>query len=320
MCGIAGILYRGSRGAGPVGQTVLTLLDVLGSRGVDGTGVALYGPGELGALVLTVRLEGADVAARVDRLAADLAGVAAVRSVETRGDYARLVVSGGEGELAALADRVEQADAGARVFSGGRALEIIKAVGRAEALRDYGLQGFRGSHGIGHTRLATESRVDVAHCHPFWARPVPDMAVVHNGQITNYHTLRRRMEARGVAFQTDNDSEIIGLYLGGLLAQGATLEEAMLRSMDDLDGTFTYLVSTAEGIGMARDPFGTKPLVVAETADWVAIASEEVALCTAFGRTLVTTQPGGGQVRVWRRATEDAGAAPLELAREAAAV
>jgi methylamine---glutamate N-methyltransferase subunit A len=307
MCGVAGVLYRAPGRTGPIGQTIVRMLDVLGSRGVDGTGVALYGAPREDALVLRVILGGRGPAhEQAGRVNERLERIAAVREAEVLHDYLRLVI-GDNDDVSALAYAVEHDDPGIEVFGIGHAMEVVKQVGPAQVLHDnYCLSTFQGTHGIGHTRLATESRVDISHCHPFWARPYADIAVVHNGQITNYHKLRRRMEMRGVHFCTDNDSEIIALYIAEQLESGATLRQAMERSVDDLDGTFTYLISTAQSIGMAKDGFATKPLVVAETDAWVAIASEEVALCEAFGgmgaaRVLRTYQPPAREVQVWLR-------------------
>src|SRR5205085_10238483 len=321
MCGVAGFLYKDPERTGPIGQTVLRMLDVLGSRGGDGTGVALYGVGVGGSsrekdtaslptpdpplptpFVVRVVLGGHGPAhAQAARITDRVERIATVQEAEVQHDYLRLVVGDGD-DVSTLADAVEHGDSGVEVFSIGSAMEVVKQVGPARVLREkYCLSTFQGTPGIGHTRLATESRVDISHCHPFWARPHADVAVVHNGQITNYRKLRRRMEMRGVHFCTDNDSEIIALYIAEQLASGATLEQALERSVDDLDGTFTYLISTAQGIGMARDFFATKPLVVAETDEWVAIASEEVALCEAFGGALRTYQPPEREVRVWLR-------------------
>jgi glutamate synthase domain-containing protein 1 len=230
-----------------------------------------------------------------------LTAVASVLHAEIRHDYLRLVVAGTD-DVAGLANVVEHEDPGVEVFSIGTAMEVVKQVGPAQVLSDnYCLSTFQGTHGIGHTRLATESRVDISHCHPFWARPYSDVAVVHNGQITNYRKMRRAMETKGVHFCTGNDSEIIALYIAAQLEEGATLQQALERSVDDLDGTFTYLVSTAKGIGMAKDFFATKPLVVAETDEWVAIGSEEVALYEALGDDLHTYLPAAREVRVWER-------------------
>ena len=302
MCGVAGFLYKDPGRTGPIGQTVLRMLDVLGSRGIDGTGVALYGVPREDALVVRVMLGGHGPAhEQAARITDRVERIATVQGAEVQHDYLRLVINDGD-DPSALADTVEHGDPGTLVFSIGRAMEVVKQVGPARVLRKtYCLSTFQGTHGIGHTRLATESRVDISHCHPFWARPHADIAVVHNGQITNYRKLRRHMEMRGVHFCTDNDSEIIAQYIAEQLASGATLQQALERSVDDLDGTFTYLISTAQGIGMARDFFATKPLVVAETDAWVTMASEEVALCETFGGPLRTYEPPAREVQVWPR-------------------
>lgn len=302
MCGVAGFLYKDPGRSGPVGQTVLRMLDVLGSRGVDGTGVALYGPPERDALVLRVKLGGRGSGdEQAARIADRLESMGTIRHCEVRDDYLRLVIATA-GSVARVAEAVEQGDPGVEVFSAGHAMEVVKQVGPAQVLRDrYCLSTFEGTHGIGHTRLATESRVDISHCHPFWARPYADISVVHNGQITNYRKMRRLMEMRGVHFCTDNDSEIIALYIAEQLASGAKLQQALERSVDDLDGTFTYLISTPDGIGMAKDFFATKPLIVTETDEWVAVASEEVALYETFGGVLRTYQPPAREVQVWMR-------------------
>ena len=152
------------------------------------------------------------------------------------------------------------------MFSVGRSLQIYKHVMDGEGLaRAYGLEGSPGRHGVGHTRLATESRIDVQHAHPFWARPFADICVVHNGHITNYHKLRRLYEMKGHRFFTGNDSELLALYLAHRLEEGATIQEAMEASIRDLDGAFSYLLATPDGLGMCRDRVGSMPGIVAET-------------------------------------------------------
>lgn len=302
MCGIAGLLYKTPAG-GPLGRDLLKILGCLNSRGVDSTGLALYGPPS-DSLVLTLWLPGRNgsAAQQAELAAARAAEFARVQAVERRADYLRLQVEY-EGDVAVLADALERAAPGIQVFSAGRSLEIVKQTGGAVVLAErYAIGDFVGTHGIGHTRLATESRVDISHSHPFWARPTPDIAVVHNGQITNYHKLRRRMEMKGVRFQTENDSEIIGLYLVERMQQtGESLEEAMRASVEELDGTFTYLVATADALGFAKDAFATKPLVVAETEAYVALASEDIALRRFVPREVRAWEPPAREVRVWRR-------------------
>jgi glutamate synthase domain-containing protein 1 len=163
-------------------------------------------------------------------------------------------------------------------------MEVIKDLGSAEDVDAvYQVSAMEGTHGIGHTRMATESQVDIAHSHPFWARPFPDIAVVHNGTITNYHKLRRLLENKGHHFATHNDSEVIAVYLADRLERGESLEAALRASVSDLDGTFAYLVSTRDGIGLARDQFATKPLLYAEDEELVILASEEIAIRRVLG-------------------------------------
>src|SRR5579863_9497590 len=158
----------------------------------------------------------------------------------------------------------------------------------------------RGTHAISHTRMASESRVDISHSHPFWARPFPDIAVVHNGHITNYYKLRRRLEMKGHHFNTQNDSEVIAVYIADMMQQGATLDDAVRSTITTLDGSFTYLVATADSIGLARDQFAMKPLMITETDELVAVASEEAALRKAFPFELDTREASAREVRTWR--------------------
>jgi glutamine phosphoribosylpyrophosphate amidotransferase len=147
--------------------------------------------------------------------------------------------------------------------------------------------------------MATESRVDVNHAHPFWAYPFADVTVVHNGQLTNYHKLKRMFEDRGHHFQTGNDSELIAVYLADKLAHGDSLNDTLQASLKDLDGTFTYLVATRDGLGYAKDQWSAKPLVTIETDDVVAIASEEVALREIFAGEIDRLEPQNYEVMTW---------------------
>ena len=147
--------------------------------------------------------------------------------------------------------------------------------------------------------MATESKVDIGHAHPFWAYPFPDVTVVHNGQLTNYHKLKRRYEDEGHRFQTGNDSELIAVYLADKLANGETLDQSLRSSLNDLDGTFTYLVSTRDGLGCAKDRWSAKPLVTMETEDVVAVASEEIALRSVFSEEIQRVEPQESEVLTW---------------------
>lgn len=301
MCGIVGVFYKGETGDGPVGQVLTRMCDQLFRRGPDSAGVALYGSPLEGGLVVRVDLERPDA----DDATADVVAAAGlVTTVQGSGRVSRslrLLVA--DDADAKLADVIEERVPGVRVFSVGRAMEIVKDLGMACDINErFGLDAFRGTHGIGHTRMATESRVDIAHSHPFWARPFPDIAVVHNGQITNYHKLRRRLEQKGHRFATENDSEAIAVYIADRLEAGGSLDEALRASIDDLDGTFAYLVSTAGGIGLARDRFATKPLLYAENDEMVVLASEEISIRAVFpDPALVPRELQAKEVRWWLR-------------------
>ena len=166
----------------------------------------------------------------------------------------------------------------------------------------YDLGGFRGTHAIGHVRMATESDVDISGAHPYWAYPFSDVAVVHNGQLTNYFQWRRRLERAGHRFQSECDSEIIAVYLAEkMAAEGDSLEDAMKQSLDELDGVFTYMAVTQDSLGVAKDEMAAKPLVLYESDDLVAMASEEIAIRAVLNREIDTYDPYEGQVLVWSR-------------------
>jgi glutamine phosphoribosylpyrophosphate amidotransferase len=179
----------------------------------------------------------------------------------------------------------------------GTRLDLVKQVGAPEDLEAiHEISRWHGPLAIGHTRMSTESRIDLSHSQPFWAHGVLDLATVHNGHVTNYHQLRRRYEQQGITFYTDNDSEVIGVYLQDRLMAGRTLQEALADSIDDLDGAFNYLVVSTEGLGVVRDRFGFKPLVLAETDEFVAVATEEIALRQAIPGDYVACEPPAGAV------------------------
>lgn len=301
MCGIVGLLYKDPDRIGPLGGLVGDMCQELGRRGPDSAGFALYGAPVDGALIVRVDLDRPDQEAAAEEAVSVSQQLVTVKDWERTGRSLRMVVSSdAEGKLA---DVIEERVGGVRVFSVGRSMEVVKDLGWAEDLvRAYGIADFRGTHGIGHTRMATESRVDIAHSHPFWARPFPDIAVVHNGTITNYHKLRRRLSLKGHRFSTENDSEVIAVYIADRLQSGESLEDALRASVRDLDGTFAYLISTENGVGLARDQFATKPLLYAENDEVVVLASEEVAIRAIFpDPSLVPMELQAKEVRWWLR-------------------
>ncbi len=301
MCGIVGVFYKRDGQEGPVGQIMTDMCDELFRRGPDSAGVALYGAPINGGLVVRVDLERSDPDVAEGEVLQVVDGVTSVKDAARTARSLRMVVADdAEGKLA---DLIEEGVPGTRVFSIGRSMEIVKDLGMAcDINHRYALGKFHGSHGIGHTRMATESRVDIAHSHPFWARPFPDISVVHNGQITNYHKLRRRLEQKGHRFATENDSEVIAVYIADKLAAGETLDAALRASIADLDGTFAYLISTANGIGLARDQFATKPLLYAEDDEMVVLASEEISIRAVYpDPALVPRELQAKEVRWWLR-------------------
>lgn len=182
----------------------------------------------------------------------------------------------------ALVRLLEDAFPGATVSSLGERMSVYKAVGMVEELADQ-IGSLTGTHGIAHLRLATESRIDPAHAQPFWGRPFFDIAVTHNGHITNYYKLRQKFEARGFSFASHNDSEIIGVYLGDLMEAGASLFEALDRAKFELDGSFSFIVATQNALGVTRDPLATKPLLYVENDEGVTLGSEPQSLYHACG-------------------------------------
>ncbi|MCW2315621.1 glutamate synthase domain-containing protein 1 [Rhodoblastus acidophilus] len=298
MCGIAGIFFKKAETNPTLGQALVDMLDGCQHRGLDSTGFALYENTFKGLRLRFIVDDDAD--ATVARVKAALAEQGAKLVNEKREGASFVVEVKYDGEIRPFAYAMEHA---AKLVSIGSALDIIKDVGTAHDLdRIYGIKSIAGSHGVGHVRLATESEVKPEAAHPFWATGFSDVAIVHNGQITNYWKMRRRLEARGFEFRTDNDSELIAVYLADKLAQGETLELALEQSVDDLDGVFSFLVSTKDGIGFAKDRLAAKPMVMFENDDLVAIASEEVSLNRLFpGRPLSTTEPAPGTFRTWSR-------------------
>jgi len=301
ICGIVGVFYKGAE-AGPVGPTLVEMCQELYRRGTDSVGYAIYGRPLPDTFLVRVDLPSRVAADGGPRAVVDAASeVTRVKDWDLRGHNVRLTVEGdAEGRLAdGIEDRVD----GARVFSVGRSMEIIKELGSAyEVEKTYQVARYEGTHGIGHTRMATESRVDIAHSHPFWARPFPDIAVVHNGTITNYHKLRRQLELKGHHFSTENDSEVIAVYIADRLESGDSMEEALTASVRDLDGTFAYLISTRDGIGLARDQFAMKPLLYAEDDELVVLASEECAIRRVLrDPNLVPRELQAKEVRWWLR-------------------
>lgn len=303
MCGIAGIMYKGAAQTFDTGEALIRMLDGCQHRGPDSTGFALYEEAQPGKLKLRFFLgDAADSRGGVEAIRQRLSELDATITDESEiGDNYRVTVEYTH-DVQRLAYEMERA---AKVISIGTSLEIVKDVGTAHDVDDrYDVHSYRGTHGLGHVRLATESDVKPEAAHPFWATGFADVAIVHNGQITNYWKMRRRLEQRDFLFTTDNDSELIAVYLADKLAQGIALNDALKTSIDDLDGTFSFLASTQDEIGYAKDRLAAKPMILYQDDDLVAVASEEVSLNRLFpGQALNTREPAPGTYATWSRLT-----------------
>lgn len=274
------------------------MLEALACRGPDSVGVAIIGParadddGEWAIRLAPASaefIERAGVFGAVRPLEADGLdpGAAATRRFALR-PFPQVTAGDVERGLGARRGGVE-------VLSLGSRIDLIKQVGGPAGLESaYQVSTWCGPIAIGHTRMSTESRIDLSHSQPFWAHGVPDLATVHNGHVTNYHRLRREFEQQGAVFYTDNDSEVIGVYLRSRVEAGRSLPEAMADSIRDLDGAFSYIVASDRGLGIVRDRFGFKPMTLVETDDLVAAATEEIALRRAFPGDYRVVEPPPG--------------------------
>ena len=310
MCGIAGLIHRNSRS--DIGSEMTAMLQSLKHRGPDSTGFALYGRPTENQCIMRFKVaeqeemkKGFEIHQQVierqkevDRRLETLGARVNLREDAT--EYSHRYTFSFDGDMRKLADYVEDIE-GVEILSIGAGLELIKDLGDATTVSEqYSLSGFQGTHGIGHTRMATESDVDIRSAHPYWAYPFNDVSVVHNGQLTNYWTFRREMERKGHRFMSNCDSELIAVYIADRINEGDDLETAMTRSVEELDGVFTYLVATSDKLGMAKDVMAAKPMVLYESDEFVGLASEEVAIRSIFPNEIETWDPYHGEVKVWQ--------------------
>lgn len=286
MCGIVGIFAKSPAIGEQLGAHLARMLAQMGDRGPDSAGIAIYrDPVPAGAckLSLCAPAGGCDWSAIEARLGEALG----VQAAHVRGPRHALLVVSAEAQQAErwIAEHAPELS----IVSAGRVIEICKeAMPPAEFAQQFALGQLQGSHAIGHTRMATESRVSTAASHPFSTGL--DVCLVHNGSLSNHNRLRSVLRREGIAFQTDNDSEVAAGYLTWRLREGATIEQALAGCLEDLDGFYTFAVGTADGFAVLRDPVACKPAVMAETDDWVAIASEYRALAAL---------PGAADAQMW---------------------
>jgi len=308
MCGIAGRILAGRGGSGGVGRDLVELMDAQEHRGADSTGFAVYGPPrDKGYVVRGMGFDRKDMDSAMDDLVHSLrdhgSGILGEPAVITDGQrhYCFRIEIGDPRDMTAWVSDVDTLSDRIEVQSCGRSLEIIKDVGGARAVAEkHGVREMVGTHGLGHARLATESDVRPNASHPFWARPFPDVAIVHNGQITDYLTWRERLERQGYRFLTGNDSELIAVWISDRMRAGLTMDQALKLSITSIDGVFTYMIANTEGIGFAKDRFAMKPLVVIDRDGDLAMATEEQAVRRIFvGECDVINHDGPSLTGLW---------------------
>jgi len=298
MCGIVGLFLKDEALQPDLGRLTGLMLRELCDRGPDSAGFAVYGAESRGTTkICMVNRNGAvDWSGVARRLGAAIGADVAVETVE---DHAIFRTTGaGDTARKWLIDNVP----GAWVLSQGQSIEIFKGVGDPAAIVErLGLTARTGTHAIGHTRMATESAVTVAGSHPFSTGD--DTCLVHNGSLSNHNRLREQLARHGERFQTDNDSEVAAAYLASRLRAGDTLQGALENGLKDLDGFYTFVVGTRDGFAGIRDPIACKPAVIAETDDWVAMASEYRASAPLPGAGHATIwEPAPATVYAWSRA------------------
>ncbi len=286
MCGIVGLFLKNPNLHPVLGLHFATMLVGMSERGPDSAGFAIYRhPVADNRCKITGFNDdpnypwdetGARLATALD------AGVA----VEVKASHAIITV---DAEVDTVRAWFRQHVPEVRVMGYGRVMEVYKEMGRpADVVARYGVAEMEGSHAVGHTRMATESAVTTSHSHPFTASA--DMCLVHNGSLSNHNRLRQTLVRQGMDFETDNDTEVAARYFAYRLGQGASLAEAMEASLHDLDGFYTFTMGTSDGFAVLRDGIACKPAVLAETGDWVAMASEYRSLAHL---------PGIDDARIW---------------------
>ena len=269
MCGIVGLFLKTETHRPELGRLGAMMLSEMADRGPDSAGFAVYDRATPGTTRITVLAEGQQMqwGPVADRLAAVLDAEVTVQPIE---DHA-LFMTTGDGRAARqwLIDNLPGID----VLAYGNQIELYKSVGRPDLVASrYDLAGRTGTHLIAHTRMATESAITTNGSHPFATGA--DTCLVHNGSLSNHNQLRLQLEREGESFQTENDSEVSAGYLAWRLRCGDTIEQALEKSLTDLDGFYTFAIGVADGFAILRDPIACKPAVVAETDDWVAMSSE----------------------------------------------
>jgi methylamine---glutamate N-methyltransferase subunit A len=299
MCGIVGLFAKSTEIEDSLGVHLAAMLAQMNDRGPDSAGVAVYrDPAPAGSSKLT--LFSPDPLEDWSALARELGTrFGSAGEPEVRSSHAVIVVAA---EAREAESWIRSSHPDVRVMSAGRSIEIYKETGRPlDFIRQFSLEDFHGTHALGHTRMATESRVTTAGSHPFSTGL--DVCLVHNGSLSNHNRLRERLRREGIDFETENDTEVAAGYVAWRLREGASLEQALEGCLEDLDGFYTFLVGTADGFAVLRDPIACKPAVLAETDDWVAMGSEWRAISVLPGAADARAwEPAPGVVYAWEKA------------------
>lgn len=298
MCGIVGLYLKNPALEDQLGALFAPMLIEMTDRGPDSAGFAIYGD-EVGDGHIKLTLQHANEKFAWNDLAARLGEELGEKvSVFQNATAAVIKAKGTEADARRL---LEQHFPDVRIMSIGRSIEILKEMGLPQAVSDrFNLPGMKGTHIIGHTRMATESAVTTEGSHPFSTGM--DLCLVHNGSLSNHNRLRSWLERHGIAFETDNDTEVAAGYLTWRLREGATLQEALDSALRDLDGFYTFAIGTRDGFAVLRDPIACKQAVMAETDDYVAIATEFRSLAGLPGIDGARIwEPEPGHVYSWGR-------------------
>ena len=279
MCGIVGLFSKSPAIENNLGELLSRMLIEMSERGPDSTGIAVYrdqAPGTMTKITLLSRAPEFDW----ERLAGEINRVfPGNNSVIPMENHAVVTTTAAPARFQGWIARDYPE---LHVNSTGAAIEIYKEKGLpSDVIERFGVTGMKGTHALGHTRMATESAVTTEHSHPFSTGE--DLCLVHNGSLSNHNRLRGFLKRRGIGFNTDNDSEVAAGYLTWRLREGMSLDEALQAALHDLDGFYTFAIGTGDGFAVLRDPIACKPAVMAETSDWVAMASEYRAIAVLPG-------------------------------------
>lgn len=286
MCGIVGLFLKNPALRPSLGRHLSHMLVEMTERGPDSAGIAVYHKPVTGK-DSKLTLFHADPHFHWREIGGALGeALKAEVDIETKANHVVMTVSAPD---ATVRGWLKAHHPEIRIMGYGQVMEVYKDMGLPKQVADrYGLAKMEGTHAIGHTRMATESAVTTEHSHPFTA--ASDMCLVHNGSLSNHNNLRRWLQHRGHEFETDNDSEVAARYFAQRLSEGASLAEALEAGLKDLDGFYTFTMGTRNGFAVLRDAFACKPAVLAETDDWVAMASEYRSIANL---------PGADKAKVW---------------------